>query len=615
MYILGISAFYHDSAACILKEDELMAAAQEERFTRLKNDAAFPINAIKYCLAYCKIKLSQVDYIVFYEKPFLKFERLLETYLAFAPSGLKSYLKAIPLWIKGKLFIKKAILKELGLIDPVWKYDKEKLLFTEHHHSHAASAFFPSPYKEAIILTMDGIGEWTTTSVSKGLNNEIQILKEIRFPHSVGLLYSAFTYYLGFKVNSDEYKVMGLAPYGKPVYVEVILNNLIEVKSDGSFKMNMKYFNYCTGLSMTNKRFHQLFKANPRKSSDEITSFHMDIACSVQKVTEDIVLKIADHLYQVYNIKNLCLAGGVALNCVVNGRLLRETKFENIWVQPAAGDAGGALGAAYAVYYQYLNLKRDKKPIESDTMKNALLGPSYTMAEVKAELHERNIVYHEYNDNHFFEELAELIAKGNVIGWFNGRMEFGPRALGSRSILGDPRNQKMQSIINQKIKFRESFRPFAPAVLEEYAEDYFDLKKVSSYMLFTAPVSLKQQADKHQKEQNLHGFEKLKAIKSTIPATTHVDNSARVQTVNQSNPDFYNLIKYFYKHTGCPVLINTSFNIMNEPIVCTPKDAIKCFLKSGLDILAFKNIIIYKSEVLDKIKTGVLSEPENKFCN
>lgn len=597
MYILGISAFYHDSAACILKDDEIMAAAQEERFSRVKNDSSFPAKAIQYCLEYCHVQLSSIDYIVFYEKPFLKFERLLETYVAFAPRGIQSYLKAIPLWIRGKLFMKNEIIKELKEIDPHWHYHKETLLFTEHHQAHAASAFYPSPFNEALILTMDGVGERTTTSVSKGSHNTIEILKEIHFPHSIGLLYSAFTYYLGFKVNSDEYKVMGLAPYGKPLYKEVIYGHLIEVKPDGSFKLNMAYFNYCTGLTMTNKRFNRLFGALPRQPDEEISSFHMDIACSIQEVTEEIVLKIAQHVYREYHSKNLCLAGGVALNCVVNGRLLLESGFENIWIQPAAGDAGGALGAAYAVYYDYLKNKRIVSRTGKDSMKKALLGPLFTSSQIKAALAEYNMSYHEIADGLFLDELAKLIASGKVIGWFNGRMEFGPRALGSRSIIADPRSESMKSLVNKKIKFREAFRPFAPAVMEEHAHEYFDLKVSSPYMLITALVSRRQQLGDENNSESQHGFHRLKQKFSTISAVTHINNSARVQTVSNAEADFYQLIKSFHRITGCPMVINTSFNVMNEPIVCTPEDAIRCFLNSGLDVLAFRNIIVYKSEI------------------
>lgn len=596
MYILGISAFYHDSAACILRDGEIMAAAQEERFTRLKNDAAFPVKAIQYCLECCNIKLTEVDYIVFYEKPFLKFERLLETYLAFVPFGISSYLKALPLWVREKLFMKRTIIKELKAIDTDWSYNQEKLLFTEHHQAHAASAFFPSPHQEAIILVMDGVGEWATTSVFKGSGNTMQLLEEINFPHSIGLLYSAFTYYLGFKVNSDEYKVMGLAPYGKPVYKELIYKHLIDVKFDGSFKLNMHYFNYCTGLSMTNNNFHSLFGAPPRSLHEEIGSFHMNVACSIQLVTEEIVLKIVKHLHSKYKLENLCLAGGVALNCVVNGRLLQEADFENIWVQPAAGDAGGALGAAYTVYYEHLKNERTRSLIQGDSMKEDLLGPEFTNEDIKAALADCSLVYHEYEWQQYLHEVAKLIAGGNVVGWFDGRMEFGPRALGARSIIADPRHKSMQSIINQKIKFRESFRPFAPAVLQEHAEAYFDIKVASPYMLFTAPVSQEQELVSSMEHQHTQGFDQLKQKTTTIPAVTHVNHSARVQTVSNTSSNFYQLIAEFYRITGCPLVVNTSFNVMDEPIVCTPYDAIRCFLKSGLDVLAFPNIIIYKSE-------------------
>lgn len=591
MYILGISAFYHDSAACLIKDSEIIAATQEERFSRVKNDASFPFQSISFCLNFEGISLYEVDYVVFYEKPFLKFERLIETYLAFAPAGIVSFLRSIPLWIKEKLFQKKTIIKNLKQIDE--RYTGDNLLFTEHHQAHAASAFFPSPFKEALILTVDGVGEWTTTSVAKGFENDIEVVKEIKFPHSIGLLYSTFTYYLGFKVNSDEYKVMGLAPYGEPKYADLIYTHLINIKEDGSFRLNLEYFGYCTGLKMTNKKFHKLFNAEPRQPGEEITTFHMDLASSIQKVTEEIMVKIAGNLYKEFKIKNLCLAGGVALNCVANGKILRETPFEKVWIQPAAGDAGCALGAAYWVYYKYLKNKRKESENEKDGMKGSLLGPSYTKSEVRKLLLEKDITFYELEADSLYETLAKEIAMGKVIGWFKGRMEYGPRALGARSIIGDSRNPKMQSLINQKIKFRESFRPFAPAILEEFVSDYFDLQIKSQYMLLVADILPKHRRTLSEEESKLIGFEKLKHVYSNFPAITHVDYSSRIQTVNKKeNADFYNLINAFYRLTGCPIIINTSFNIMDEPIVCSAEDALACFYKSGLDVLVIENLIV-----------------------
>lgn len=572
-----------------------MAAAQEERFTRIKNDASFPEKAIRYCLHQCEIQLANVDLVVFYEKPFLKFERLLETFVAFAPKGIVSYLKAMPLWVKDKLFMKRTLLRGLQDVDPLYKFDKAKLLFNEHHLSHAASAFLPSPFQEAALLTMDGVGEWGTTSIALGKGNQIRNVREIRFPHSIGLLYSAFTYYLGFKVNCDEYKVMGLAPYGEPVYTETILQNLVDVKPDGSFRLNLKFFNFATGLTMTSSKFEKLFGQARREPADQLTTFHMDIARSIQQVTEQVVLKIARSIREKYQIQNLCLAGGVALNCVANGRLLKEAGFEDIWIQPAAGDAGGALGAALYAHHCYLKNDRLLRNDEHDGMKQALLGPEFLTEEILSVLQQSNIRYSLRSDDEFFTEVAALIAEGNVIGWFSGRMEFGPRALGSRSIIADARSLDMQSVLNQKIKFRESFRPFAPAVLEEHCSSYFDLTKPSPYMLFTAEVAKSKQLNSGDGASSC-GFDRLQRRRSVIPAVTHVDNSARVQTVNEANGDFYKLLKAFYQLTGCPVLINTSFNIMNEPIVCSPADAVRCFLGTNMDVLAFKNIIIHKHE-------------------
>lgn len=602
MYILGISAFYHDSAACLLNNETIVAAAQEERFSRIKNDERFPEGAITFCLKQAGITLPEVDYIVFYEKPFTKFERIVETHVAFAPKGLLSFWKSMPVWIKEKIFQKKEIIKKLSDIDPAWKYSGENLLFTEHHHSHAASAFYPSPFDNAIILTMDGVGEWNTTTVAQGTGNTIEFLREINYPHSLGLLYSAFTYYLGFKVNCDEYKVMGLAPYGTPRFTKTIYNHLIDVKEDGSYRLNMDYFGYTTGLKMTNQKFHTLFGEAPRATGSELTAFHMDMACSVQKVTEEILLRLVNELHDTYGNENLCLAGGVALNCVANGRILRESRFKNIWIQPAAGDAGGALGAAYDVYYNHLKQQRVVNKDGNDNMKNALLGPSYGKEEIKEILTRHDLVYRELTGDQYYKFIAEEIANGKIIGWFDGAMEYGPRALGSRSILGDARNPEMQSVMNLKIKFRESFRPFAPAVLEEKANDYFDLAAPSPYMLLVGTVKEEHRLPVDPAQAMLTGIDKLKVTRSTIPAVTHVDYSARLQTVNvSSNPSFYKLLTSFYELTGCPMLINTSFNVMDEPIVCTPQDAIGCFLRSGIDILAMEGIIADNKQVQHSI--------------
>ncbi|WP_342644930.1 carbamoyltransferase [Mucilaginibacter sp. CSA2-8R] len=594
MYILGISSFYHDSAACILKDGILMAAAQEERFTRIKNDAAFPEKAIKYCLDYCNITLKEVQHIVFYEKPFLKFERLVETFFAFAPRGLTAYLKALPIWVKHKLFLKRVITKALKKITPDWVPGANTLLFTTHHQSHAASAFFPSPFEEALVLTLDGVGEWATTSVAVGSGKQLKMVREIRFPHSIGLLYSAFTYYLGFKVNCDEYKVMGLAPYGKPIFKLLIYEHLIDVKPDGSFRLNMHYFNYATGLTMTGRQFDQLLGQPRRKPAEALSQFHMDVAASIQQVTEEIMLKLALAMHSAYPHQNLCLAGGVALNCVANGRLLREGPFKNIWVQPAAGDAGGALGAAYYTWHQYHQQPRPANNT-TDQMQQALLGPDYTPDDVKLAIDNAGLEYVTLPDDAFYTGVARLIAAGKVVGWFNGRMEFGPRALGARSILADPRHPEMQLVLNQKIKFRESFRPFAPAVLSDHQQEYFDLAKPSPYMLFTAPVAAKQRVDANESTSQT-GLEALKTLRSTMPAVTHVDYSARLQTVTPEHTEFYRLIQAFYQLTGCPLLVNTSFNVMDEPIVCSPADAIRCFLSCNMDVLAFKNIVVYKPD-------------------
>lgn len=594
MYILGISAYFHDSAACLLSDDHIVAAAQEERFTRKKNDESFPLNAIKCCLLEAGISLNQVDHVVFYEKPFLKFERLLETYLAFAPSGFISFMKAIPLWLKDKLFLKKNIVKQLKTIDDSWDAKKASLLFTTHHQSHAASAFFPSPFNKAVILTADGVGEWTTTSVAIGTDNKIEQVKEISFPHSIGLLYSAFTYYLGFKVNCDEYKVMGLAPYGKPVYVDLIFKYLVDLKADGSFRLDMRYFNYCTGLTMTSSRFDKLFGRPARKSAEALTQFHMDVASSIQASAERIMLDLTTALYKEFQLDALCMAGGVALNCVINGEILKQSGFKRLWVQPAAGDAGGALGAAYAAYYEHLgNERHDTK--EADKMQNALLGPSFNAGEVRACLLADNIRFEELDTRRLHEKIASCINEGKVVGYFKGRAEFGPRALGARSIIADPRRIDMQSVLNQKIKFRESFRPFAPAVLEEHTSEYFDLDVSSPYMLLVTTVKPELRIALAPEDELLKGFDLLKVKRSAIPAVTHVDHTARIQTVGYENhPDFYDLIKAFYELTGCPCVVNTSFNRMDEPIVNTPRDAIDCFMQTGMDILVIENFMVVK---------------------
>jgi carbamoyltransferase len=615
-YILGISAFYHDSAACIIKGEEIIAAAQEERFTRKKHDAAFPFEAIKYCLSEAKITgLEEISHIGFYDKPFLKFERLLETYLAETPKGLSSFLIAIPIWLKEKLFLKDTLIKDLLLIEQdlskkINLKDKKqikifkqkiasKLLFAEHHQSHASSAFYPSAFEDSAIINMDGVGEWVTTSIMKGDKNKISILKEIQFPHSIGLLYSAFTYYTGFKVNSGEYKLMGLAPYGEPKYADLIKDNLIDIKNDGSFKLDISYFDYTTGLKMTNKKFHQLFKKDPRKPESPITQFEMDIAASIQRVTEEIVIKLARTAREITGSKNLCLSGGVALNCVANGKLLKENIFDNIFIQPASGDAGGALGVALAIYYQHLNQERTVCAKGNDSMKGSYLGKKYSNQEVKQYFDEIGAVYTKIeNEQELLEIIAGQISDQKVIGWHQGRMEFGPRALGARSIIGDPRSQDMQKIMNLKIKYRESFRPFAPAILRQDLTKYFDIQDVDSpYMLMVAPVkeALRKKPTKEQEE--LFGIDKLNVVRSTIPAVTHIDYSARIQTVHlNTNPRFYNLISEFKKQTDCSVLINTSFNVRGEPIVCSPKDSYKCFMRSQIDILAIEDFILYKKD-------------------
>jgi carbamoyltransferase len=588
MYILGISAFYHDSAAAIIKDGVIVAAVQEERFTRKKHDYNFPLNAINYCIESSKIKIADLDYIAFYDKPFLKFERILETYLAYAPVGIKSFVKSMPLWIKEKLWMKNYIEKELGY--------SGKIIFPEHHESHAASAFFPSPFREAAFLTMDGVGEWTTTSFGVGEKNHIEIIGDINFPHSIGMLYSAFTYYTGFKVNSGEYKVMGLAPYGDAKYKDLILSELMDLKSDGSFKLNMKYFNYCAGLTMTNKKFHKLFGGEPRKPETKLTQREMDLARSVQEVTEEVMLLAANHIHKTTGKEYLCLAGGVALNCVGNGKLLREGPFKDIWIQPAAGDAGGAIGAALFVWYQYLSNERitDNK---NDLQTGSFLGPEYSTNEIKEFLNKNSIEAEFIENGNLTSIVADLIAGEKVIGWFQGRMEFGPRALGSRTIIGDARSPKMQETMNLKIKFRESFRPFAPSVLYDKVSDYFEIDRPSPYMLLVAEVKKSRQKQMNENEKKLFGIDKLNVVRSDIPAVTHVDYSARIQTVHkETNPLYYELIEKFYNKYGCSVIVNTSFNVRGEPIVCTPEDAYKCFMRTNMDYLVMGNFLIDKKK-------------------
>ncbi|MFH1360928.1 MAG: carbamoyltransferase [Candidatus Omnitrophota bacterium] len=590
IYILGISAFYHDSAACLVKDGKIMAAAQEERFTRKKHDFSFPENALRYCLGQEGISADDLSFVAFYDKPFLKFERILLTYLTYAPLGLMSFLKAIPLWLKQKIFLKDLIQTELNF--------KGEILFTEHHEAHAASAFFPSPFQDAAVLTMDGVGEWATASYGVGENNTIKLLAEIKFPHSLGLLYSAFTYYTGFRVNSGEYKLMGLAPYGEPIYADIIRRELIDIREDGSFKLNMKYFNYCAGLTMTNQKFHDLFGASPRKPESPITQIYMDVARSIQDVTEEVMLKMANHVHKTTGKKNLCLAGGVTLNCVGNGRILKESPFENIWIQPAAGDAGGALGAALFIWYRYLNHERKADGIH-DQQKGSCLGPSFDDKTIEEFIRHTQAVAEKFDEIDLAKKIAQLLQEEKVVGLFQGRVEFGPRALGARSIIGDARSEKMQSVMNLKIKFRESFRPFAPSVTEEKAYDYFDIRCASPYMLLVAQVK----EDKilpESKDDKAKGIDKLKMKRSVIPAVTHVDYSARIQTVNQeTNPLFHKIIQAFDELTGCPVIINTSFNVRGEPIVCTPQDAYRCFMRTDMDFL------VMGSCVLDKTKQSV----------
>jgi carbamoyltransferase len=595
--ILGVSAFYHDSAACLVCDGQIVAAAQEERFTRKKFDARFPANAIRFCLKQGGITLTDLQYFVFYDKPLIKFERLLETYVAFSPKGIKSFLAAMPVWLKEKILMKKMLQDELVSLDGVKKADLPQVLFTEHHESHAASAFYPSPFKSAAILCMDGVGEWATTSAWLGEDNKLTPLWEIHFPHSLGLLYSAFTYYTGFRVNSGEYKVMGLAPYGQPKYVQAIYDNLIDLKEDGTFRLKIEFFNYCTGLTMTNGKFDHLFGGPPRKPESKLTQRDMDLARSIQEVTEEVMLRLVRNLHRETGAENLCLAGGVALNCVGNGRILREGPFKGLWIQPSAGDAGGAIGAALTAWHQLEKKSRQVVDGSKDRMRGSFLGPSYTNGEIEAFLRNKEAPYERLPDDALFERMAGELAQGKVVGWFQGAMEFGPRALGGRSILGDARDPKMQSVMNLKIKFRESFRPFAPSVLRERVSDYFALDTDSPYMLLVAPVVEKRRIVPTEAEQSLWGIDLLNVPKSDIPAATHVDYSARVQTVHQeTNPRYYELLKAFEAKTGCGLLVNTSFNVRSEPIVCSPEDAYRCFMRTAIDILVLENCVLYKDQ-------------------
>ena len=589
MNILGISAFYHDSAAALVRDGDIVAAAQEERFTRRKHDWRFPQNAIDYCLNEAKIGAGDLDAVVFYDKPFLKFERILETYLATAPAGIGSFIKAMPLWIKQKLWMK-------SLIEDALKFYKGKILFTEHHQAHAASAFYPSPFREAAIVTTDGVGEWATTSIGHGRENRITLIKEIHFPHSLGMLYSAFTYYTGFKVNSGEYKVMGLAPYGEPKFVRTILDHLVDLREDGSFRLNMKYFNYCAGLTMTHPRFHRLFGGPPRKPETRLTQREMDLARSVQEVIELALLNLAKHAKAATGSDFLCLAGGVALNCVANGKLLRENLFKNIWIQPAAGDAGGALGAALAVWHEYAGNPRSADGVH-DRQKGSFLGPEFADLEIREFLNSHKIPHAVMDDAALIETTAKLLADEKVVGWFEGRMEFGPRALGARSILGDARSAKMQKMMNLKIKYRESFRPFAPAVMDSETSRYFELDRPSPYMLLVADVRKELRSAVKERKESLWGIELLNTVRSKIPAVTHVDYSARIQTVHpDTNPKFYGLLREFQKLTQCPVLVNTSFNVRGEPLVCRPVEAYKCFMRTEMDALVLGNCLLRKAD-------------------
>ena len=607
-YILGISCFYHVSAAFLIKDGKIIACEQEEGLTRIKHDSSFPFHSIKFCLNYCKINLSDLDKIIFYEKPLIKFERLLETYVSFFPRGLKSFILSFPVWIKEKLFQKKIIFTNLKKIDKKIKINKIK--FCEHHLSHAASAFFPSPFKEAIVLTADGVGEWATTTVAIGNDNNLRVIKEINFPHSLGLLYSAFTYYTGFKVNSGEYKLMGLAPYGNPIYEEKIIQNLIDVKNDGSFNLDQSFFNYATGTTMTNQKFHNLFGEKPRDPKiDKLTQFHMDIAASIQKVTEDIMLKISISLKKEFNIENLCLAGGVALNCVANGILLKKNIFKNIWVQPASGDAGGSLGAALALWH--IDLKKQREVNPKDSMSGSYLGPEYNQDEIEKYLKDAGAIFKILDEDALIEQTVTDLSNKMAIGWFQGRMEFGPRALGGRSILGDPRSSEMQKNLNLKVKYRESFRPFAPSVLEDHASEWFDLNTNSPYMLMVAKINSNKKIKMTEEEEKLFGIDKLNIKRSEIPAITHVDYTSRIQTVQKkTNPKYYKLLNSFYNKTGCPVLVNTSFNVRGEPIVNTPLDAFNCFMGTELDRLVVGNCYLVKNEQNQSLKKDYTNEFE-----
>jgi carbamoyltransferase len=598
--ILGISAYYHDSAAALVRDGDIVAAAQEERFTRKKHDAAFPANAIKYCLQEAQVALADIDYIVFYDKPLIKFERLLETYLAYAPAGFRSFLASMPLWLKEKLYLKATLKKEFAALGGIKEKQLPQLLFTEHHQAHAASAFFPSPFQSAAVMCLDGVGEWATSSVWLGAGNKLTPQWEIDFPHSLGLLYSAFTYYTGFKVNSGEYKLMGLAPYGQPKYVDTILKYVLDLKDDGTFRLDMSYFNYTTGLTMTNQKFADLFGGAARKAESPLTQREMDIAASIQVVTEEVVLRLARTVQRELKQDYLCLAGGVALNCVANGRLLRENIFKDIWIQPAAGDAGGALGAALAIWYEYLGNARNAPDATSsvgDRMRGSYLGPWFGGDSIAAYFDSIKAPYKKLDEDALMRELTAVLADEKVVGWFQGRMEFGPRALGGRSIIGDPRSAKMQSVMNLKIKYRESFRPFAPAIKAERVGEWFQHDRSSPYMLMVAPVRDEKRIEMNAEQQQLFGIEKLNVPRSQIPAVTHVDYSARIQTVHaDTNPRFHRLLDAFEQKTGCPVLVNTSFNVRGEPIVCTPEDAYRCFMRTEMDCLVLENIILHKRE-------------------
>jgi carbamoyltransferase len=611
MKILGVSAYYHDSAAALVIDGQIIAAAQEERFSRKKHDARFPKNAIHYCLSENNLHLSDLDRIVFYDKPLLKFERLLETYIAFAPRGYRSFTAAMPVWIKEKLFLKTILKRELAELGDLKPRQLPPLLFTEHHQAHAAGAFFPSPFQRAAVLCLDGVGEWATTSLWKGIDHQLIPQWQIDFPHSLGLLYSAFTYFTGFKVNSGEYKLMGLAPYGEPKYTQLIADNLVDIKADGTYRLNMKYFNFATGLTMTNTRFSKLFGRPPRKAEGQLTQQDMDIAASIQEITEEIVLRLAKTAKQEVDSEYLCLSGGVALNCVANGRILRECGFKDLWIQPAAGDAGSALGAALSVWYEYLG---NPRVAAGDQMQGAYLGPRFEPGAIAQYLDVMGAVYQTLPDDILMPKLAEILEAGNVVGWFQGRMEFGPRALGNRSIIGDPRNREMQSTMNLKIKYRESFRPFAPSVLAERVADYFEMEERSPYMLLVAPVAKSRRVPMTTEQQQRFGIDRLKVPRSDLPAVTHVDYSARVQTVHrETNPRYHQLIRAFEKRTGCGVLVNTSFNVRGEPIVCTPEDAYRCFMNTEMDYLVLENILLSKTQQPDVPAAGERSQYLNAF--